>query len=164
MARGAFRSDLYYRVNGISVVIPPLRERQSEIEPLARAFAAEAAGRDQKAAPEFSPEAIAALKAHPWPGNIRELRNVVDRAVLLAGEGAIGPAALSLGGKAGDVPVAALPSNLREEREAAEKRAVLDALEKCGGNQTKAAQMLGVSRRTLVTRLQQYGMTRPRTK
>jgi transcriptional regulator with AAA-type ATPase domain len=164
VARGAFRSDLYYRVNGISLVIPPLRERTSEIEPLARTFATEAATREKKAAPDFTPEAVAALRTYPWPGNIRELRNVIDRAVLLAGEGAIGPQALSLGGKEAPPPGAPVPSNLREEREAAEKRAVLEALEKCNGNQTKAAQMLGVSRRTLVTRLQQYGMTRPRKK
>jgi DNA-binding NtrC family response regulator len=165
VARGAFRSDLYYRVNGISLVIPPLRERVSEIEPLARAFAVEAAGRDHRPAPDFTPEAVVALRAHPWPGNIRELRNVIDRAVLLAGEGAIGPGALGLGGKE---PEEGGPQgdsdNLPDAVKLAKKRKVLEALEKVDGNQTKAAKLLGISRRTLVTLLQEYGMTRPRAK
>jgi DNA-binding NtrC family response regulator len=165
VARGAFRSDLYYRVNGISLVIPPLRERVSEIEPLARTFAVEAAGRDHRPAPDFAPEAVAALRAHPWPGNIRELRNVIDRAVLLAGEGAIGPGALGLGGKepaGGGTPDDS--DNLPDAVKLAKKRKVLEALEKCDQNQTKAAKLLGISRRTLVTLLQEYGMTRPRAK
>jgi DNA-binding NtrC family response regulator/pSer/pThr/pTyr-binding forkhead associated (FHA) protein len=169
VARGAFRADLYYRVNGISVLIPPLRERRAELEPLARQFAADAARKDGLPAPEFSPEALAALNAWPWPGNIRELRNVVERAVLLAGGSLIAPEALALDGRvrpASARPVVEPPkgegSLLKEEREAAEKRAVLDALEQTGGNQTKAAELLGVSRRTLVNRLQQYGLTKKR--
>ena len=163
VARGAFRSDLYFRVNGLAIVIPPLRDRAAEIEPLARSFAAEAAQREGKVAPDFTPDALAALKAWPWPGNIRELKNVVDRAVLLAGEGPIGAGALAFGSKGEAKPDAEL-GGLREEREAAEKRAVLDALEKTQGNQTRAAELLGVSRRTLVSRLQQYGLTKPRKK
>ncbi|MBS1149386.1 MAG: Sigma-54 dependent transcriptional regulator [Myxococcaceae bacterium] len=168
VARGAFRADLYFRVNGISVAIPPLRDRVAEIEPLARTFAADAAARDGRQPPEFSPEAIAALKAWPWPGNIRELRNTIIRAELLSAEGKITPASLALGKSGGAPAQAAAPgasgTNLRDEREAAEKRAVLEALEKCDGNQTRAAELLGVSRRTLVTRLSQYGLTRARKK
>ena len=167
VSRGAFRSDLYFRVNGISLVIPPLRERPSEIEPLARQFLADAAKRESRSVPELSADAIAALSAWAWPGNIRELRNVMDRAILLAGEGMLTAEALGL-------PVSVTPrrepvavglgaaSNLRDERDAAEKRAVLEALEKTDGNQTQAAKLLGVSRRTLVSRLQQYGLTKPR--
>ncbi len=164
VARGAFRSDLFFRVNGISLVIPPLRDRLAEIEPLARAFIAEACAKDGRPVPELSVEGVATLKGYPWPGNVRELKSVIDRAVLFAGEGVMSGEAIAqaIGVKGG--AAAAAPSNLREEREAAEKRAVLEALEKCGGNQTKAAELLGVSRRTLVTRLQQYGMTRARKK
>ena len=168
VARGAFRADLYFRVNGISVLIPPLRERIAEIEPLARAFAADSASKEGRQTPEFSLDAIASMKAWPWPGNIRELKNVITRAELLSTEGMITAASLSLG-KSG-VPAAAAvaapgaSTNLRDEREAAEKRAVLEALEKCDGNQTRAAEMLGVSRRTLVTRLSQYGLTKARKK
>ncbi len=164
VARGAFRADLYYRVNGIALLIPPLRERVAEIEPLAKSFANEFAAREGRHAPEITPEAVAVLRAWPWPGNIRELRNVIERAVLMAGEGAITASTLSVGKGAPVEAPAPAAGNLRDEREAAEKRAVLEALEKCDGNQTKAAELLGVSRRTLVTRLQQYGLTRPRGK
>ncbi len=168
VARGAFRSDLYYRVNGISILVPPLRDRASEIEPLARKFAEEASRREGVPPMDFTPDALKALQQWPWPGNIRELRNVVDRAVLLATEGAITVESLGLAGKA--KPPEAAPrdastvdsTDLRAEREAAEKRAILDALDKTGGNQTRAAELLGISRRTLVSRLQEYGLTRPR--
>jgi transcriptional regulator with AAA-type ATPase domain/pSer/pThr/pTyr-binding forkhead associated (FHA) protein len=163
VARGAFRADLYYRVNGLSVIIPPLRERLGEIEPLARSFLAAAATREGRAAPEFEAEAFEALRAWSWPGNIRELKNVIDRAILLAGEATVSAEALGLGESvARTQPVVA--AGLREEREAAERRAVVDALEKTGGNQTRAAELLGVSRRTLVSRLQEYGLTRARKK
>jgi transcriptional regulator with PAS, ATPase and Fis domain len=167
VARGAFRADLYFRVNGISLVIPPLRERLGEIEPLARQFLGEAAKREGRPPPELAPDALATLMAWPWPGNIRELKNVIDRSILMAGEGSLTAEALGLGVVATarkELVSTGAASNLRDEREAAEKRAVLEALEKTDGNQTKAADMLGVSRRTLVSRLQQYGLTRPRKK
>ncbi len=170
VARGAFRSDLYFRVNGISLLIPPLRERVAEIEPLARQFLSAAAEREGRPVPTLCADAIATLQAWPWPGNIRELKNVIDRALLLAGEETLHaealvglgpvPAAPRRDAEEGGAPV----SNLRDEREAAEKRAVLEALDKTDGNQTKAAELLGVSRRTLVTRLQQYGLTKSRKK
>jgi DNA-binding NtrC family response regulator len=168
VARGAFRSDLYYRVNGISIVIPPLRDRRAELEPLARQFAGDAAKRDGRPVPELAPDALAAIRAYPWPGNIRELRNVIDRAVLLAGDGPISAQALGLSGKVeAEAPKPGASAgegsaSLREEREAAEKRKILAVLEQCGGNQTQAAKRLGISRRTLVSRLQQWGMTNPR--
>ncbi len=167
VARGAFRSDLFFRVNGISIVIPPLRERPDELEPLARHFLADAATREKRPAPEFSRDALDSLRAWPWPGNIRELKNVIERALLLAGEESLTAEALGLGGVTTprrDVTPSGPASGLRDEREAAEKRAVLEALDKTGGNQTKAAELLGVSRRTLVSRLQQYGLTKPRKK
>ena len=146
VARGAFRSDLYFRVNGISLVIPPLRDRLGEIEPLARQFLADAAKREGRAPPELTADALATLQAWPWPGNIRELKNVIDRALLLAGEGKLDADALGLGVAVRPRAEAAAPAggaNLRDEREAAEKRAVLDALEKTDGNQTKAASPAG---------------------
>jgi transcriptional regulator with PAS, ATPase and Fis domain len=164
--RGAFRRDLFYRINGISISIPPLRERQGEIEPLARQFLAEAAQREERAVPALTPEAIARLKAWPWPGNIRELKNVMERALLLAGDAPITPDAIAIDGDdaAETVPLPSTGNNLKDERDAAERRVVLEALEKTGGNQTKAAELLGISRRTLVNRLTAYGMTKPRKK
>ncbi len=165
VARGAFRADLFYRVNGISLVIPPLRERVAEIEPLARQFIVKAAQRESRETPELTSEALMTLKHWPWPGNIRELRNVVERAVLLAGDSAITSDLFALGKGSKSMPTTAGGSSgLREEREAAEKRAVLEALDKAGGNQTKAAELLGISRRTLVNRLQDYGLTKTRKK
>ena len=164
VARGAFRADLFYRVNGISLLIPPLRERVSEIEPLAKQFILKAAQRDSRETPDLTASALETLKQWPWPGNIRELRNVVERAVLLAGDGPITPEFFALGKGAKSAPAGAAATGLRGEREAAEKRAVLEALETTGGNQTKAAQLLGISRRTLVNRLQDYGLTKSRKK
>ncbi|MFT3836219.1 MAG: sigma 54-interacting transcriptional regulator [Myxococcaceae bacterium] len=169
VSRGAFRQDLYYRVNGVQLEIPPLRERMSELEPLAASFAQAFAEKEKRAVPQFSPEAIAALKAHSWPGNIRELRNAVEKAVLMVGDGPITAAALGLEKHAPSAPVSSgaggsAEGGLAEERSAAEKRKVLEVLEQTKGNQTEAAKILKISRRTLVSRLQEYGMTRPRKK
>jgi two-component system response regulator AtoC len=82
-AAGRFRRDLYFRLNGMTLKIPPLRERREEVEALARAFLARAAAQGGLvAAPTLTREALAALREHPWPGNVRELRNVIERAVL----------------------------------------------------------------------------------
>ncbi len=163
VARGTFREDLYYRLNGISVVIPPLRDRPAEIEPLARGFAAEAARRDgREAAPALSVAGLDALRSFAWPGNIRELRNVMERAVLLCGDGPIAPEHLGLGKAKAAPPSPGDAPNLKGERDAAERRVIVEALEKCSGNQTKAAKMLGISRRTLVARVQAYGLGRQR--
>ncbi len=166
VARGAFRQDLYYRVNGVQLQIPPLRERSSEIVPLAELFAHQRAEKEGRPAPTFTPEAIAALRAYSWPGNIRELKNRVETAVLMAGDAPLSPSHLSLSklAPAGLATPDGGKLNLKDERQAAEKRAVLEALEKTNQNQTKAAELLGISRRTLVSRLQEYGMTKPRKK
>ncbi|MBI3178256.1 MAG: sigma 54-interacting transcriptional regulator [Deltaproteobacteria bacterium] len=177
---GKFREDLYYRLNGVSLVIPPLRERMAEIEPLARAFVAQASQRTGKPEPKLTPEALDLLRAYSWPGNIRELRNVVERAVLLASDDVIGLAELpvdKMGATIESVP--ALPwgagaahavegapagggGDIRREIEAMEKQRILAALSQCGGNQTRAAKILGMPRRTFITRLDQYGISRPR--
>ncbi|CAN96811.1 sigma-54 dependent transcriptional regulator [Sorangium cellulosum So ce56] len=263
IARGAFRQDLYFRLNGISLVVPPLRERVAEIGPLAGRFLEEACLQlDQRGAPRISPEALAALEAYAWPGNVRELRNVIERAaVLCAGESVLpadlpphlmngatppssgaasrpsgtippppplppsgaalppsgaalppsgaalppaGAAPLSSGdappsGRAappssratplssGDAPPsgrAALPppppsgaglppadapppsgdalARLRLEMKAADRQRVVEALERSAGNQTRAAKLLGVSLRTLINRIDEYGIPRPR--
>ncbi len=167
--RGNFRQDLYFRLNGISLVIPPLRERVEEIAPMAKAFIARAADAAHVAPPELSPEALALLEAYHWPGNIRELRNVIDRAVLLCGEDVIRPEHLpveKLTARVIGVPArppagpTAPPAELGAE--AAEKQRILDALAACGGNQTLAAKQLGMARRTLISRLEKYGIARPR--
>jgi transcriptional regulator with GAF, ATPase, and Fis domain len=183
IALGRFRQDLYFRINGISLVIPPLRERGGELVRLAALFverASERLGRDH--APKLSSAALAAMRSYSWPGNIRELRNMMERAVLLAVDEVIDVdhlpvdkmqmqvaalPRLQIGPAPG--PLAPSPSDggeavhqARESLKSAERQRVLDALEQCGGNQTKAAKMLGISRSTLVTRLIEYGLPRPR--
>ena len=181
VARGRFRRDLLFRLDGVTLVVPPLRERVDEILPLARAFAAQAAPRGQPA-PPLSREAQEMLEKYGWPGNIRELRNVMERAVLLSGGGPVTPAHLPRekmipsGGLASrtDAWPAALtekglatvppapPSSLREDLERVERQRIADALDQCGYNQTKAARLLGMARGTLISRMEQYGLTRPR--
>jgi DNA-binding NtrC family response regulator len=180
---GRFRRDLYYRINGVTITIPPLRERPSELAGLARAFASRPRG---NATPTtLSDDVIAALHRHPWPGNIRELRNTIDRAMLFAAGGPVLPSHLTLVGSnagraRGSVPTmpieriseitvggAGLPPVAADTRLAdtladVERRKILDAMDRCGGNQTRAAKLLGISRNTLLARLDSYGLPRPR--
>jgi transcriptional regulator with PAS, ATPase and Fis domain len=161
--RGAFRKDLYFRLNGISVEIPPLRERVAEIESLANQFLDEASAASGQRA-TFSREAMSLLRRQPWPGNIRELRNVVERAAALRGDsGVIGVEHLAL-----DTVRASRPPRAPASRSAppgsddAERRRVLDTLARFAGNQSRAAEALGMARRTLILRLEAYGVPRPR--
>src|SRR5205823_13591637 len=118
--------------------------------------------------PQLTPEALNLLKRYRWPGNIRELRNVIERAVLLAPDRIIGLDALPVEKLSAQMLsdekarlVAAAPAEPGSQYEVERKR-ILDALEKCAGNQTLAAKMLGISRRTMLTRLDQYAIPRPR--
>jgi transcriptional regulator with PAS, ATPase and Fis domain len=162
---GAFRRDLYYRLNGISIQIPPLRERRSEIRAFTRAFLREATKKAGRMDITLSPGALAKLEEHSWPGNVRELRNVVERAALLCAGDVIEPEHVLLGTTAGrDGGPAPAPSRpqVAADAGAAERQRIIEALEKCGGNQKEAAKVLGISRRTLVYRLDAYGLPRPR--
>ncbi|MBL8954464.1 MAG: sigma 54-interacting transcriptional regulator [Myxococcaceae bacterium] len=150
---GRFRADLYFRLNGVSIEIPALRERPGELEALARRFAERAGRKLGKKAMAVDDAALALLKGYAWPGNIRELRNVIDRAVLLAPDDVITP---------DELPAEKLAAVPVTDEVPAEKQRVLDALEKCCGNQTLAAKVLGISRRTLVTRIETFGLPRPR--
>lgn len=168
IARGAFRQDLFFRINGISLTIPSLRERAVEIGELARHFLASAAQRAGRRPPRISPEALAVLEAHSWPGNIRELRNVMDRALVLCTGDVITAPSLQLDSVPGRKRHAprgassrdALPASDRGTEE--ERRHIIEALEQCAGNQTYAAKLLGISRGTLVSRIELYDIPRPR--
>ncbi|MFO0660163.1 MAG: sigma 54-interacting transcriptional regulator [Polyangiaceae bacterium] len=258
-----FREDLYFRINGISLMIPPLRERVCEIEPLTRAFLADLCRRSGRAVPEIAPATLGLLRSYAWPGNIRELRNVIERAMVLCEHGVILPEHLPVEKLCATTvasqrpprtplppplpaaarvrvsipPVPDLEAELRDEmlepppeektqrisrveidadlapppatvRPSAIERTVAPplapprpaagqdsepprsgttvprpgdftvprpgdprdvtrervqrALEQCAGNQTQAAKLLGISRRTLVTRIEEYGLPRPR--
>ena len=189
IVKGTFRQDLYFRLNGITLVIPPLRERTSEIPDLAAAFAKQSAERNGVVHPPgFSREAMTMLCEYTWPGNIRELRNVIERAVLLAGGGMVDVDHLPIEKMraatraivtpkpptipppfAEPKPAAAAappsqPTPSPPQANASERDRIVDALVRAGGNQKKAAELLGVSRRTLINRLVEYGIPRPRKK
>jgi transcriptional regulator with PAS, ATPase and Fis domain len=199
IARGSFRQDLYFRLNGATLVIPPLRERLGEVVGLARAFLKNAAGQAGLAhPPDISEEALQALLRYSWPGNIRELRNMMERAVLLSGDGPILARHLPLEkmrvtfaahtpSRAQTVPqapmrpvgVEAEETDVREPLRVQsnpvlrrgpkltidEERAQIEAaLQACGGNQTRAAKMLGIGRRTLINRVKEFGLARPRSR
>lgn len=156
---GAFREDLYFRLNGITIEVPPLRDRREQIADLARELLAKTAQEAGRPGLELSPESVQRLESYEWPGNVRELKNAIDRAVLLSAGTAIDPMTLPAGEHVGD---AAAGARLRNDLAAFERQRIVEALEKCAGNQTKAAQLLGISRRTLVSRLGEYNLPRPR--
>jgi two-component system, NtrC family, response regulator AtoC len=166
VAAGGFRSDLYFRLDGITIRLPPLRERRADIVPLATTLLAQAA--KTATPPPFTPAALAKLESYSWPGNIRELRNVVERALVLSAGGPIDAAHLFVDTITLSTPPAPPPprssGDLRSDVEGYERARIEQALEKAGGNQTKAAELLGISRRTLVSRIEAYGMPRPRKK
>jgi transcriptional regulator with AAA-type ATPase domain len=167
-ARGHFRADLYFRLDGVTLAIPPLRARKQLIVPLALGFL-EAA---RPGTPPLAGEVLRRLEEHDWPGNVRELKAVIERALLLARGGAIGPSHLVLRPSLPGTPVVAPPPSPPSPApdplaglspdEQRERARILEALEACAGNQTRAAQKLGVSRATLVTRLALYRIPRPR--
>jgi two-component system response regulator AtoC len=165
---GQFRSDLYYRLNGIAFTLPPLRERTGDIGPLVQRFVAAACRSVARAdAPRVSDEVMRCLSDYAWPGNIRELRNVVERAVLLCDGSELTLAHLPAKLTSPPAPQGASDqldprTRLLQEIEAFDRERIVDALARCAGNQTQAAELLGISRRTLVTRLGLYELPRPR--
>jgi transcriptional regulator with PAS, ATPase and Fis domain len=149
VAEGRFRSDLYHRLTQITLRVPPLRERVEDIEPLAMHFLAQ-----HDPMLRFSPAAIDVLLGHSWPGNIRELRNVVMRAAVLSADDEIGPAELPLQQTAYFEP-RPIPQG-STSLEGMERKMIFDALHSTNGHQQKAAAKLGISRRTLSRKLKVY--------
>jgi len=145
--QGRFRGDLYHRLAQFTLRVPPLRQRVADIAPLARHFLAQ-----QDPRLSLSASAIAVLEAQPWPGNIRELRNVVTKAAVLAQNEEISAGDLSFMGSSRCGVEFAAATNL----ESVEKRAILEAVYASGGHQQKAASQLGISRRTLNRKLKLY--------
>ena len=200
ITEGRFRNDLYFRLNGVSLDVPPLRMRHDAIGRLLDAYGNRARRGSGLLGPvRFTDEATDLLERWRWPGNVRELRNVVERAVLMAGDAPIGPEHLPTDIAAQDrsestvseVELSARPTappppprgefdtadtsemddqaergglikELRDRLAELERQRIVEALAACGGNQTEAARLLGISRRTLVYRLGQYDIPRPR--
>jgi len=146
---GRFRGDLYHRLNQYQIRVPPLRERREDIVPIAQYFLAQ-----HSPQASFSQAAAELLRAWPWPGNVRELRNVVTSALIHARDYAIDAGDLGLAGRVadeggrgtGDLSLDGL-----------ERDAIIEALRKTGGRCQRAADLLGISRRTLSRKLKQYG-------
>ena len=156
---GRFRADLYFRLAGVTLRIPPLRERRAAVGALALRFLDDAAARAGRAPATLSLEALAALQTYAFPGNVRELKSVVERAEVLARGGTI------LSKHLGLVPSPVAPSSPAAPIVAGpddERDAIVRALEQHAGNQTRAAETLGISRTTLVQRLRLFGIRRPR--
>jgi DNA-binding NtrC family response regulator len=210
---GRFRADLYFRLDGATLVVPPLRERLHEFDDIARELLREGAARmGRTSAPALTENALTVLKQYQWPGNIRELRNVLERAVMLcegneihrrhlpiekltgrfalvrpAADGpprassrphtyptplpSVAPPAPATERHAAESPdgrrrrgLGLLASSAaRAEIEARERQLIEETLKACAGNQTRAAEQLGVSRRTLIKRIAEYGIARPRS-
>ena len=158
VAAGSFRADLFYRVAGVILGVPPLRERPTEITLLAARFAAGFAARMGAMVPSFEPEAIALLLRHRWPGNVRELRNAMERAVALCRRGRITAADLPEAVRTGSPAAPAASAAMRDRLDEAERDAIAAALASEHGNQTRAARRLGISRRNLVYKLTKYGL------
>jgi two-component system, NtrC family, response regulator AtoC len=179
--QGRMRSDLYFRINGISLLIPPLRERPLDIEALATSFLATCCRDLERPFPvTISSATLDVLRKYAWPGNVRELRNAVERAAVISTESTILPE---------DLPPSLLaavrtdraqpssstpqptprgapsssPSNLQAEIKSLERERILETLQLCDGNQSEAARRLGIPRRTLVSRLTELGLTRRRS-
>ncbi len=159
VAEGRFREDLYYRINTITVAVPPLRERREDIPVLARFFAGRYSRELRKPLEPLGGEVLELLAGYPWPGNVRELRNIVERAVVLCEGPAITPQDLpaEIRGAGAAVPAADADSVL----ERMEHRLIRETLEAVGGNISEAARRLGITRNTLRYRMQKHGFAGP---
>jgi two-component system response regulator AtoC len=180
IASGRFREDLYYRLNVVPVHLPPLRDRRSDIPLLAEHFLRKQATRLKRGAMQLSPEGLETMVAYPWPGNIRELENVVERTVLLTDGDTIRsrdlPQELQRAAERGDSAPSAVdhdeddpaenaPGGLKQQvREAAarlERELIVRALAQTGGNVTQAARLLKISRKSLQIKMKEFGLREP---
>jgi PAS domain S-box-containing protein len=158
--RGAFREDLYYRINVVSVELPPLRRRQEDIPLLVDQFIERFNHVQGKSVLGIAPEALALLMAHDWPGNIRELANVIERSFILCGDGVIDiphlPGEIAARGGAGGAS-----SGMRRARDLLDARAIRAALERNGFNRQAAAADLGIHKSTLFRKMKRLGIPLP---
>ena len=147
---GRFREDLYYRINTMHIALPPLRERPEDILPLAERFLAMYSEKYHRPVGSIAPEAASLLQSHSWSGNIRELQNTVEKAVILS-EGVVLTAGdLSLDRKQ------VQKSSPRQTLDESEARTIREAMARCKGNLTLVARELGISRPTLYSKLKKY--------
>jgi two-component system response regulator AtoC len=165
MARGDFREDLFYRLNVIPLWLPPLREREADVVQLARRFCATHAGLNGRPDVSLDDSAVALLARQPWPGNVRQLENFIERLVVLSERARLGAIDVDaeLDRQQRRTPLArATPEQgtltLSERRRQSEVGGLTTALKQAGNNRTLAARLLGISRRTLYTKLEEHGL------
>jgi two-component system response regulator AtoC len=175
--KGEFREDLFYRLNVVPVWLPPLRARPEDIEPLARHFLEVHAKANGRQPFTLAADALQALQAQPWPGNVRQLQNFMERLVVLSdgptltGEDVArelmrqpglmptSPPAVPMSTAAPvATPTGSEPKTLESQRRQTERQALEDALRRAGDNRTLAARLLGISRRTLYNKLEEHGL------
>lgn len=157
---GLFREDLYYRINVVAIHIPPLRERLEDIPILAEHFVKRFSGENRKKIQGIMPEAMDRLARYDFPGNVRELENILERAVVISGDSMISVRDLPFADRESSGPTDEdfPPGTLHEALESLERRMVQNALEKAGYNQSRAARHLGLSERMLRYKLKKYGL------
>ena len=165
IAAGRFREDLFYRLKVVTISLPPLRERRADIVPLAEFFLARFMARHQRPDKVLSQAAVRAILAHPWPGNVRQLEHAIEQAVLVADGDEIEVEDLGLevalpSGIRVEIPetIADLPTIMDEVQAMVERTVIGRALSEAGGNRTRAAENLGLARRTLLYKLQKLGL------
>ena len=160
ISEGRFREDLYYRLCVVTIAVPALSERGSDITLLARTFLTKFAEEQKKSLKGFTPQAVEALTAHSWPGNVRELENRIKRAVVMAEGKYVTPMNLELKDPSSSEEDT---STLRASRDSREKDLVRLAMEKADGNVSRAAAELGISRPTLYQLLARYGLKKTKS-
>jgi two-component system response regulator HydG len=160
IAAGRFREDLYYRLNVVTLDVPPMRERREDIPNLADFFLKRYAAKNRRLIQGFTPRATDLLMRYDWPGNVRELENIIERAVIMSRGEVITPMEFPNDIKELDEELKDSPINLTPGRslKEVEKAMILRTLEETGGNRTHAARILGISRRTLQLKLKEYGI------
>jgi transcriptional regulator with PAS, ATPase and Fis domain len=155
---GAFRSDLYYRLNVVTVVVPPLRERRQDIAPLTGTFLHESGARVDKVVRGVDPAALELLETHSWPGNVRELRNVIERAVILESSEMLTPGSLPLEGFARPTDFVERAGEERWPLDRLESIYIRDILRRTRSNYSQTAAILGINRKTLLEKRKKYGI------
>lgn len=162
LVKGKIREDFYYRIAVIDLQLRPLRARKKDIALLAQYFAEYFAARQGRGTPQFSKEALSLLRGYPWPGNTRELENVIERAMVLCGD-KIFPEHLGIRIPVDVSPledaIRTLPEIAEEAMRHAERELIAQALQSAFGNKTKAAKRLGVSYKTLLNKIKEYGVS-----
>jgi len=149
---GAFREDLFYRLNTVAIEVPPLRDRGEDVVVLGKTFLEQYGRKYNKPGVALNHKAVQKLREYPWPGNVRELKHTMERAVILCEDLQLGPDDLRLFESHGSAPESSF------KLDEVERHTILKVLQKCRGNHSKAAQMLNISRTTLYAKLKKYGI------